>query len=99
MGAAVPYILRRLDTGTYHFQGEAYVHGIMDGEYLIDKYFAASTSDKAHNTDMPRAESAAISVSSTARIHQGLYSNTSYKEWLDGLAGDIPFPTEEVILS
>lgn len=38
MGSALSYILRPLTTGGYEFKGEAYVHGIMDGEYLVDKF-------------------------------------------------------------
>lgn len=38
MGGDRPYILRDLDTGLKQFKGEAYVHGIMDGEYLV-KHF------------------------------------------------------------
>jgi len=33
-GAKFPYVLRRNGDGTYRFLGEAYVHGIMYGEYL-----------------------------------------------------------------
>ena len=33
-GAIVPFVLRKLDNGQYELIGEAYVHGIMDGEYL-----------------------------------------------------------------
>jgi hypothetical protein len=33
-GARVPYVLRPLGDGTYEFLGEAYVHGIMQGEAL-----------------------------------------------------------------
>lgn len=33
-GAKVPYILRKLENGTYRLVGEAYVHGIMHGEVL-----------------------------------------------------------------
>lgn len=37
MGNDMPCILRKLDTEpvTHQFLGESYVHGIMDGEYLI----------------------------------------------------------------
>lgn len=35
MGGDMPFIIRRLATGTFHFKGETYVHGIMDGEYLL----------------------------------------------------------------
>lgn len=38
MGADKPMVLRRLVHGTYEFRGEAYVHGIMDGEYLVRKF-------------------------------------------------------------
>ena len=30
--ASVPHVLRKLGKGKYRFIGEAYVHGIMDGE-------------------------------------------------------------------
>ncbi|KAK0508999.1 hypothetical protein JMJ35_008370 [Cladonia borealis] len=33
-GAIVPFVLRKLDNGKHELIGEAYVHGIMDGEYL-----------------------------------------------------------------
>lgn len=33
-GAIVPFVLRKLDNGQYELIGEAYVYGIMDGEYL-----------------------------------------------------------------
>ena len=38
MGSDMPCVLRKLETGTYAFQGEAYVHGIMDGEYLLKRF-------------------------------------------------------------
>lgn len=38
MGGETPYILRSLGNGTYQFQGYAYVHGIMDGEFLLQKF-------------------------------------------------------------
>lgn len=31
-GATVPYVVRRVGDGTFRFVGEAYVHGVMDGE-------------------------------------------------------------------
>lgn len=31
----MPFILRKLSTGSFHFKGESYIHGIMDGEYLL----------------------------------------------------------------
>ena len=34
IGTSVPIILRPLPTGRFEFVGEAYVHGIMDGEYM-----------------------------------------------------------------
>jgi hypothetical protein len=37
-GAEVPFILRKLSSGGYHFVGECYVHGIMDGEVLRGEY-------------------------------------------------------------
>jgi hypothetical protein len=33
-GAIVPFILREVGNGRYNLVGEAYVHGIMDGEYI-----------------------------------------------------------------
>jgi Heterokaryon incompatibility protein (HET) len=33
-GAIVPFIVRDLGKGRFNFVGEAYVHGIMDGEYV-----------------------------------------------------------------
>lgn len=36
-GANVPFILRRLDDGSYRVIGEAYVHGIMHGEALQER--------------------------------------------------------------
>lgn len=38
MGADMPFVLRKLETGMYHFMGETYVHGIMDGEHLLRQY-------------------------------------------------------------
>lgn len=35
--AKFPYILRQVSDGTYNFIGEAYVHGIMYGEFLTEK--------------------------------------------------------------
>lgn len=31
--ASVPHVLRKMGEGKYRFIGEAYVHGIMDGEF------------------------------------------------------------------
>lgn len=36
MGATVPYVLRRGDKGQLRLVGEAFVHGVMDGEALAD---------------------------------------------------------------
>ena len=33
-GASVPFVLRERDDGGFMFVGEAYVHGLMDGEAL-----------------------------------------------------------------
>jgi Heterokaryon incompatibility protein (HET) len=33
-GAIVPFVIRHSDEGRFKFIGEAYVHGIMDGEYV-----------------------------------------------------------------
>ena len=38
LGGDMPYVLRRLSTGKYQSKGETYVHGIMDGEYLLEHY-------------------------------------------------------------
>ncbi|ERF73204.1 hypothetical protein EPUS_03045 [Endocarpon pusillum Z07020] len=40
MGGDMPFILRELDNEpvTHQFKGESYVHGIMDGEYLLNKF-------------------------------------------------------------
>ena len=38
MGGDMPFILRKLNTGTHEFKGEAYVHGVMDGEYLLKRF-------------------------------------------------------------
>ncbi|KAK5944387.1 hypothetical protein PMZ80_003668 [Knufia obscura] len=70
LGADMPFILRKLETGMYHFMGEAYVHGVMDGEHLIRQY--------KHLTQA------------------GI--NLSNNEWLDKLADDIEFTTQEVVL-
>ena len=35
-GACVPHILRRRPDNGYEFVGEAYVHGIMDGEFMSE---------------------------------------------------------------
>jgi hypothetical protein len=37
-GSDVPYVLRRLATGTHMFKGETYVHGTMDGEFLVKNF-------------------------------------------------------------
>ena len=34
MGGDMTFVLRKLSTGNYPFQGEAYVHGIVEGEFL-----------------------------------------------------------------
>jgi hypothetical protein len=33
-----PFVLRRLETGNFHFKGDTYVHGIIDGEFLLKNY-------------------------------------------------------------
>ena len=40
MGGDMPFILRHLKTEpiTYYFKGESYVHGIMDGEILLQRF-------------------------------------------------------------
>ncbi len=35
IGSDMPAILRRLETGFFQWKGLSYVHGIMDGEYLL----------------------------------------------------------------
>lgn len=42
MGGEMPVVLRKTDSGTFQFKGETYVHGIMDGEYLLQHYKAAA---------------------------------------------------------
>jgi len=42
MGGEMPFILRKKESGTFQFKGETYVHGIMDGEYLIQHYKATT---------------------------------------------------------
>jgi heterokaryon incompatibility protein (HET) len=39
MGGDMPFILRSKNSGTFHFKGESYVHGIMDGEFLLRDEF------------------------------------------------------------
>lgn len=36
MGGDMPCVLRRLYSGKHEFKGEAYVHGVMDGEILLE---------------------------------------------------------------
>jgi hypothetical protein len=36
VGAATPFIIRRIDGGAYKFIGNGYVHGIMKGELMED---------------------------------------------------------------
>lgn len=38
MGGDMPFILHPLATDKYEFKGEAYIHGVMEGEHLIQKY-------------------------------------------------------------
>lgn len=38
MGGDMPFVLRKLDTGFFQFKGESYVHGIMDGEFLLKSF-------------------------------------------------------------
>lgn len=55
MGGDMPFILRQLDTEptTYHFKGESYVHGIMDGELLLQRFKGDSAkSDKEWLDDL-----------------------------------------------
>ena len=43
-GQQTPFILREAGHGQYHVVGEAYIYGIMDGEYLVeDADFTATT--------------------------------------------------------
>lgn len=39
MGGDMPFVVRPLATGTYEFKGESYVHGVMDGEFLLKRFF------------------------------------------------------------
>jgi hypothetical protein len=36
LGGNVPFILRPLGDGSYELVGEAYVHGVMDGEFMTE---------------------------------------------------------------
>jgi hypothetical protein len=36
LGGEIPFVLREGDNGRYRLVGEAYVHGIMDGEFIKD---------------------------------------------------------------
>ena len=43
-GQQTPFILREAGNGQYHVVGEAYIYGMMDGEYLVeDADFTATT--------------------------------------------------------
>lgn len=33
----MPFVLRRLSPDCFGFKGESYVHGVMDGELLLEK--------------------------------------------------------------
>lgn len=50
MGSSLPYVLRKLEGGVYMFKGEAYVHGIVDGEFLV-KSFKSRTTHSVGMTD------------------------------------------------
>jgi Heterokaryon incompatibility protein (HET) len=43
LGADVPYMLRPLENGNYQLVGEAYVYGIMHGEFLLNRKEAEAT--------------------------------------------------------
>lgn len=45
-GGHMPFVLRRLAHGTFCFKGEAYVHGIMDGEYLVKQFKSTDAGDQ-----------------------------------------------------
>jgi hypothetical protein len=51
MGGDMPFVVRPLSTGTYEFKGESYVHGVMDGEFLLKRFF-----DKVGDLLNPEAE-------------------------------------------
>jgi hypothetical protein len=36
LDAAVPFVFRELSRGPYQLVGECYVHGIMDGEFMVE---------------------------------------------------------------
>lgn len=61
MGADMPYVLRKLETSKYHFMGEAYVHGIMDGEHLIRQY-KHTTQAGTHLSNMAWLETLADNI-------------------------------------
>ena len=48
MGGHMPFLLRQLKTEpiTHHFKGESYVHGIMDGELLLERFCRDSVQSK-----------------------------------------------------
>lgn len=50
VGGDMPFVLRKLSTGTHQFQGEAYVHGIMDGEFLL-KHFKSKKGEAEEMSD------------------------------------------------
>lgn len=49
LGADKPCILRPRDAGAYEFKGEAYVHGIMNGEYLVKNFKHLDTNSNNMN--------------------------------------------------
>lgn len=97
MGSDSPYILRRLDTGGHHFKGEAYIHGIMDGEYLVARYCPAAV-ESCQKAGLMGNENEMVHARN-ARIHQEMYTNPAYREWLSGLSVDLPFPTSDIVLT
>jgi hypothetical protein len=52
MGADMPFVLRPLGGNYYSFGGEAYVHGIMDGEMLVSALVGRGDPDSGHAPDL-----------------------------------------------
>lgn len=45
MGADMPLVLHKLETGLFQYKGESYVHGIMEGEFLLKHFKKAEDSE------------------------------------------------------
>jgi hypothetical protein len=50
MGGEMPFVLRKKDSGEFLYKGETYIHGLMDGEYLI-QHFKSRTGIKSTLSD------------------------------------------------